>query len=319
MSAWRRLVVVLSILIVSALSVWFQKEHLGNQYIKTVQERRHYDVLEGRAPNPWQYRILAEWVAEAFLRAARASGVRPPELWAFLGLRMLQQCALFSLALLYYRRLGIETGGGLVGAALLAWGMSHSIHNSDLSFNTYFDVSFYLLGGWLILTERWAWLPALTLVGAFNRETIGLMPLLAAWPLVTRGRDGLAAVPVQPVAICLAVYAAVFLGIRLHFGWRPYDWGWEVGADTYAMNLLDLRTLFLVAATVSILPLVLLLRWRELPAVLRGFFWILVPAWVLIHFGLARMKETRLLLVPLALVLVPAALVPPPPREQAPP
>jgi hypothetical protein len=302
--------VALSVLLLSALTVWSQQQLLRNQYIKTVQERRHYDVLEGRAPNPWQYRILAEWVSEGFLRAARALDVQAPELWAFLGLRFLQQCALFPLALLYYRRLGIDTRGGLVGIAMLAWGMSHSISNSDLSFNTYFDVTFYLLGGLLILAERWAWLLPLTLVGSFNRETIGLLPLLAAWPVAARGRRGWSAVPLRTLAACLAVYTAVFFGIRLHFGWRPYDWGWEVGGPTYAMNLFDTRTLGLLAATLSILPLLMLLRWRELPAVLRGFFWILVPAWLLIHFGLARMKETRLLLVPLALVFVPAALAP---------
>jgi hypothetical protein len=76
-----------------------------------------------------------------------------------------------------------------------------------------------------------------------------------------------------------------------------------------AANLSDTRTVALLAATMNVLPLITLWRLRRLPAILRGFFWILVPVWFAVHAYIARLKETRYFLVPLAVVFIPAVLV----------
>jgi hypothetical protein len=44
------------------------------------------------------------------------------------------------------------------------------------------------------------------------------------------------------------------------------------------------------------------------PRALKIFFWVVVPAWFGVHFFTALVAETRLLLVPLALVFIPGAL-----------
>ena len=49
---------------------------------------------------------------------------------------------------------------------------------SDIQFNTFFDVTFYLLAGLCILQKRFVWIVPITLLAALNRETSGLIPFL---------------------------------------------------------------------------------------------------------------------------------------------
>ena len=44
------------------------------------------------------------------------------------------------------------------------------------------------------------------------------------------------------------------------------------------------------------------------PRELKGFFWAMVPAWIVVHFPLSQVAETRLFLVPQFMVFVPGAL-----------
>ena len=112
------------------------------------------------------------------------------------------------------------------------------------------------------------------------------------------------------VALALACYVGVFLGLRLLYGAQdlmlPY--GHKPGLDILAYNLLRSVTFEQMLATLGVIPLVAALGYRQWPATLRAFFWTLVPLWLVIHAGMAVLAETRLLLVPQALVLIPAAL-----------
>jgi hypothetical protein len=64
----------------------------------------------------------------------------------------------------------------------------------------------------------------------------------------------------------------------------------------------------LLVLTVSILPLLALWKFGRLPDTLKGFFWIVVPVWMIVHLTSALANETRLFLVPVALIVIPAAL-----------
>ena len=52
-----------------------------------------------------------------------------------------------------------------------------------------------------------------------------------------------------------------------------------------------------------------MIGYRKWPLELRAFFWVIVPVWFLVHAFGSVMAETRLLLVPQAMVFIPGALL----------
>ena len=62
--------------------------------------------------------------------------------------------------------------------------------------------------------------------------------------------------------------------------------------------------------TLGIIPLLDILSVRLWPVGLRAFFWAIVPVWLVVHSFVGVLAETRLLLVPFVLVLLPGALFP---------
>src|SRR5437588_3059084 len=52
--------------------------------------QRHKDVLDAVVGDPWRFRLLSEWGAEACLRVARALGAGEPAAVGFLAFRVLQ-------------------------------------------------------------------------------------------------------------------------------------------------------------------------------------------------------------------------------------
>ena len=84
---------------------------------------------------------------------------------------LLQNAALFLLAAFFYRRLGLSERAAACGMAVLAWAIVHSFFNSDLSFNTFSDILFYLIAGLLILARRDMWILPLSVLAILNRET----------------------------------------------------------------------------------------------------------------------------------------------------
>jgi hypothetical protein len=60
---------------------------------------------------------------------------------------------------------------------------------------------------------------------------------------------------------------------------------------------------------VNIVPLLAIFSWRRWPLELKAFGLTIVPFWVVIHLFTSVIAETRLLLVPFAVVLLPGALL----------
>src|SRR5690349_18573899 len=91
---------------------------------------------------------------EQGLQIQRHTAIPHPIASAFVSFRFVQNLLIFVLAYLYYRRLGLSSIYALLGLALLAWGMTYAYYDSDLQFNTYFDIIFYLLAGLIVLAAR---------------------------------------------------------------------------------------------------------------------------------------------------------------------
>lgn len=285
----------------------------GFEFLLNDQLARHYRVMDGTAIDPWQYRVLSEVVVAAALRLARWLGLSSAVLTAFIGVRLAQNLAVFLLAAVYWRRLGLERLVMLVALAVLAWGITYSGYASDLAFSTYSDLIFYLVSAILILENRVTWSLPLTLLAALNRETAGLIPALVlatAWGR-KEGRIHADSRRVVIAGVGFALYALTYGVLRLALGPRemmqPYDH--HVGLDMLWFNLTSSYTYVFGFSMMSVVPFMALYFWKTWPEILRRFFWALVPAWLGVHLLFGALQEARLLLVPYVLVILPAALL----------
>lgn len=305
----RRVVIVCSILF-SLLTVYFQEQALGLYYLEAgTQLERHRAVLEGTAPNAWQYRVLSEYLTEGLIVVLNKLGVPHPVAVAFLSFRLLQNWLIFVVAALYYRKLGLNLHVVLIGLSVLAWGMTHALFNSDLQFSNYSEVIFYLAAGLAILARKDQWIIPITLLAAVNRETCGAIPfmLLAARAQLTPAFH----VPRRSVVIFLvasSIYGVAFVGLRYVYGLdRPLSG--PLGLQFFLSHVFSYKAWAQMFATLGILPFIAIVTYRRWPPTLKAILWAVVPLWfVIIPLG-GGLMETRHYLVPQALVFIPGALL----------
>lgn len=304
--------VVLAVLTVSA-SV---RQVGGLSYLDTEQVIRHESVITSAGVfslDPWAYRLLSELGVEALVQALRGLGWAHPERDAFVAFRFLQNVAIFALAYAYFRRLGLRRLLAALGLALLAWAMSRASFGSDLKFDTYGDVIFYLVAALIVLRgpEAWIWIVPLTALAAANRETSAAIPLLlAAVGLRSGAGTPLGRRALGIAATALVAFGAVYLAIRGIVGDRPpfVSYGMSPGFEilSYNVRLESLNRLF---TTLLVLPVLCWLGWAHWPGELRAVALGLVPVWVVVHLLAALVEETRLFLVPAVLVFIPGTLL----------
>ncbi|MFH1893919.1 MAG: hypothetical protein ABIK83_14705 [Candidatus Zixiibacteriota bacterium] len=303
--------IILTAVLLSLFTVWAQVSPMGRDYIETEQLKRHRAVMEGHAGNPWQYRVFAEYIVEESIDAARALGLDRPISNSLVAVRVVQNMLIFLMAYLYYRKLGLKFLPALVGISILGWGMTYALYDSDMQFNTYFDVIFYLLAGLAILYRKYAWVILITFLAALNRESSGFIPiLLLAVYWVHRDEEGSSKILFSGIA-ALAAYTVVFFGMRQLYS--PQEvvsvYGLSHGLEVFKYNVFRVPTWIYLFGTLGIIPILAVLSLRQWPQTLRAFFWTLVPAWFVLHMFISIMAETRIFLVPQALILVPGAMI----------
>jgi hypothetical protein len=297
-------------LLLSLLTVSLQVLTLGLPYLEGTQMERHLKILHRQAGDPYQYRILSEYLIAGYRFILKYFGLSQSITVALITFRVVQNTLIFFFAAAYYRKLGLNVSTAILGLALLAWGMTHCFYDSDLAFNTYSDVIFYLLAAVLILNEQYAWMIPLTALAALNRETSGLIPFLMLAPALAR--KSLPARKIMFFAIAaLFAYICVFTGLRFFFAPQSlyFPYGHHQGWELFGYNVYRWTTWLQLFATFNVLPFLTLFAFRRLPGTLQLFFWIIAPVWFLIHVFGSIMAETRLFIVPLALLFVPGALL----------
>ncbi len=303
------------ILIALLLGMFTTSEYvkgIGIEYLEHGNQiNRHLAVLEGHAGNPWQYRVLAPYLISVVLEIFKNLHIPHYIAASFIFFRVVLDTLILLLSYAYYRKLGLSLPHALIGMAILAWGMSYSHYDSDLQYSTFFDIIFYLLAGLCILKGRFIWIIPITLLAALNRETsvfIPLLPLLVAIFVLPKGSLR-KAIPV--FATAFAIYIVIFSALRIVYGQQhlltPY--GHQPGLDLLQYNLFRIMTWRQLIATLSVIPLIALIGYKKWPLQLRVFFWAIVPIWFVVHLFGAVMAETRLFLVPQALVFIPGALL----------
>ncbi|MGC1376651.1 MAG: hypothetical protein WA821_10520 [Anaerolineales bacterium] len=306
--------ILICVVLFSVLTVYLQVMSLEKPFLyyleQGLQIQRHTAVLDGSAPNPWQYRVLADYLVEGAIRLFQGIDIPHPVASAFVSFRFLQNLLIFGLAYLYYRKLKLSPAHALVGMCLLAWGMTYAYYDSDLQFNTYFDIIFYLLAGLLILVDKPIWIIPLMLLAALNRETSGLIPFMTLALILPRKAGSPNRKIIIIAAVSLAIFGVIFVGLRLIYPHQEISmpYGHAMGLDLLRYNLFRAVTWSQLFATLSIVPALALLAYKKWPPVLRIFFWVVIPAWFLIHPFTSVMAETRVFLVPQVLIFIPGAL-----------
>jgi len=311
---WFALICCSILLSLFTVAAQVNNRYIGMPYLQEngPQYMRHQMILEGRDKVPYQYRLLSEYLVEGCLSVVKRLGVPRAVPVGFILFRLAQNALIFLLAGWYYRKLGLNGYLAVIGLSLLAWGMCHTFHASNLYFNTYSDIAFYLLAALVILAGRYLWLVPIVLLAALNRETSGLIPLMVvAYGLQCRSRSVVPAwKPVLVGLACLLVYGVV-LGVlvytyRAHRLSVPY--GQHQGIDLLIYNLTKANTWYEGFATLGLVPFVAIVSMKRWPIALKQFFWAVVPLWFVIHALTGILAESRLLLVPYALVLIPGAM-----------
>lgn len=307
------------IVVLSVFNIYYQVNLMGTQgglaWYERVQWERTVQVMHNQQGTPWQYRLFTDAIVYGTVRSLEALHMPRPIGTGFVLIRLIQNLALFSLAVLFYRRLGLKTETALLGIALLAAGMCHGLYDTDMTFNTYTDISLFLIAGLLILSNRIRWIIPLMLVAALNRETSGCIPFMLLFSRIEWDKKPRVSRETLVVfAVSLALWVIIVGGMRLPFvfGMKPYivpTAGKKPILPLLLFNLTWWRTWVFLFATLGILPLLGLASWRAWPVTLRRYFWAIVPVWFPLHFSLAHAPETRLFLVPQVLLFIPAALL----------
>ncbi len=282
--------------------------HGRTSFLNGGQLQRHDDVLTGQAPNPWQYRVLSEIVAEGFIDLFRFLRVPDPIGLGFVSFRVLQNIAVFLLAFALYHQTSTSKLLPFIGVVLLACTIKNGFYDNDLSFNTYFDVIFYLAAVLLILRRHYFWVALLMLPAALNRETSGVIPFLMLAALL----DNLQFLQKKyiPVYLAIAIFALVFIGLRFLYPDRPIyiPYKQTPGYQLLLYNLTRAFTWNQLFHTLGFAPLLGFIFFFVLPNLWQRFFLVLCPVWFGIHAFLSVMGETRLFFVPQAIIFIPAVL-----------
>jgi len=295
----------------SLVTVYIQVSALHRIYLSTVQLPRLANIIEGRGGAPWQYRIFSEYLVHWTRLAVTKLGLPYPIETAFILFRVAQNTLIFLLAAVYYRKLGLSTYVTLIGLSLLAWGMMHCLYDSDLSFNTYSDVIFYLLAAVLIMSGKYWWIIPTMFLATLNRETSVFIPgMLLVYGLYSESRHELRSKIIPITVASYVVFLTVFLGLRHIYAPQlqltPY--GHALGLDVFMYNVSRPVTWLQVTSALGILPIMALYSIRRWPVSLKSYFWAVVPVSFVAHWFFSITAEARLFLVPFALAFIPGAL-----------
>ena len=310
-----RLPVVLLIIcavLLSGFTVYIQARAMGLAYIEQGNQlKRHLAMIHGVAGSPWQYRVLTTYLVEIFSFITHTLKFPHPLATAFISFRIIQNILIFLVAAAYYRRLGLNLYAIIVGLSMLAWGMTYSLYDCDFEFNTYADILFYLTAGLTILMAKYIWILPISVLAAFNRETGLLIPFMLI--AVCRTQDAeMRWRNLVTGFLSIAVFVLILLGLR--YAYAPQEmldcYGHKPGLDTIKWNFFRVISWVQMFGTMGILPFLAIFSIGMWPAVLRRFFWAIVPLWFGVHFGWAvPWAESRYFLVPQSLIFIPGVMI----------
>lgn len=309
----------------SVLSLYCVYEQVADGHSITMAEQkgRHERFMQANSDffNPWQYRVLSPYLLEGVIQVWNKGvgllGSRVPvsenvNYIPFLLFRFFQNILIFFAAVAFYKALGIKNQSLLLfGILMLGLNMSNSTYGSDLSMNTYFDVFFYLVAGYLIVNRKNIWIIPLTFIAALNRETSAFIPVMFLLFNLDFSNFRLPSRKVITVfSLSVLLFLAAYISPRVFYGIKEYHGinGIDTPFEFLKFNLTYGAFYPEMFGTLGFVAVIALLRYKYWNSTLKLFFWLIVPFWFGFHIMMSQAMETRLFLVPQALIFLPAAL-----------
>jgi len=285
----------------------------------------HQSIVNGNANEPYRYRILSNWALQAVFNFTHPA---PPPHWTdeyrsmyektALGFRVAQNFIIFFLAFKYFETLGVSYPTRFIGVALLSFGMGFAFYQSNLSFYTYTEVALILLAGIIINLKMDWWILPVTVAAALNREGAIFIPVMLFstrlsefdWNAISRMKISAYKWLLTPILATL-LFLFVYIGLRYFMGQSPYSesryGNVYPGIELFYLNILNRKTwIGLVQMYGVLLATVMLIKYW--PNILRWYLLLFVIPWFLAVFIFGSADETRLFLVPLVMVFIPAAI-----------
>jgi hypothetical protein len=261
----------------------------------------HQQIIARTAPAPNRYRVLVPAVTEIAVRPLSRLLPLPRAFVLVYAAYTAVALVLLLGTLFVYCRCWFSAERALVGVLFVAATMPVAFANHYFQPWSLLEPSLFALGLWLLVRGRLAAFALLVAVASLNRETAVYLPLAY---LLTVGRPR-----GHDIAVflgLLAVWAAVFLGLRYELGGAPTDITvaevWR--ANTTAKALL--HTVVNVGSLVGALSLLAAWGLPRAPTFACRVAW-LVPLYLAALVPFALWWEVRLwwslypILLPLAL------------------
>jgi len=210
------------------------------------------------------------------------------------------------------------------GINLLAIALGNAVTVADLSFNTYMDIIFYLITANVIVYKKnpLILLPV-ALLAAFNRETGILIPALYFISQTDFKQFNFPRFNVKQIVFPVAktwiftaglyiAFFAIFVGLRMHFGYRPQQvWKAPSGWPMLKLNLFSavaVKAFMELIGTYALIPLIIVYRFKSFPYLLKKWFIFIVPVWFAVHYISVVAYQTRLFMVPFIIIMMPMLL-----------
>ncbi len=210
------------------------------------------------------------------------------------------------------------------GINFLALALGNAVAVADLSFNTYMDIIFYLTTANIIVYKKnYLWLVPITILASLNRETGILIPALyfisqTDFTNFNPSKTFWKSIVFPSAKIwwlttfLYVLFFAVFVSLRIYFGYKPQQvFKVPAGLPMLKLNLFSavgVKAFMELLGTFAVIPLIILYTFKRLPYLLKKWFLFLVPIWFTVHFVSVVAYQTRLFLVPLAMIMIPMLL-----------
>ncbi|UCC45179.1 MAG: hypothetical protein JSU65_04490 [Candidatus Zixiibacteriota bacterium] len=187
-----------------------------------VAERIQFeeDILTGVKESPYQYRVLKPLLTR-LIETVIAPVVASPRTRHILSHSIIVFACFLGIYYFFfaYLRHFFSVGNSIIGLLLLQAVIPLAVTGYYMA-GDFITVLIYILGFLCFLHKKDHYLPLLILVGAFNREQVIFLLLLYLAYLYSV-RQLLRKDKLLIVAASIIVYAIVFIGLRLYFGFKP--------------------------------------------------------------------------------------------------
>lgn len=314
-------VAALASIITVAVQFSFIYSRYGPHWVDGTEFTAFQQKLGWAATVPDRYRILSAFALDGVLHISPLGSQLGPAaefevvVWAF---RLVQNFVDFLLAFWYLRTLRLSRRMSILGLVLMVYGMCAFGYGAGLSIGTYTTLALFMLAGVVINLHRDWWILPLTVIAALDSELAVFIPAMlfsARLAEMDWSKQSLARILssrfVKPTAWSVMGCLIVLIGLRYFIGAAAYStsrYGAVYpGLHLAALNATNPLTWIGLAEMYSLLPLTLVF-FRRWPATLRFTLCFVAVPWFLGEFVFGSTSETRLFLIPLWVVFVPAAL-----------